>query len=197
MKQTLSWNGLGLELEGPGPYAGLAHSRSKILLGTILALIWPKPANIFRALCGFTIMYWNAMKIFSLLGRTNFFLLYPVSVEEQSPMKLKARKLMPVSALSKSRGKQVFFPNHRRPSKTCSWSLRLPAASTSISLQSIQFFSQTFIDPSESVSSIHLSIFRFFKKHMVMKIWTNNEIILASDQSLCNQWTIFIEAIQG
>ena len=86
MKQTLSWNGLGLGLEGPGPYAGLAHSRSKMLLGTILALIWPKPANIFRALCGFTIMYWNAMKIFSLLGRTNFFLLYPVSVEEQSPM---------------------------------------------------------------------------------------------------------------
>ena len=39
MKQTLSWNGLGLELEGPGPYAGLAHSRSKMLLGTILALI--------------------------------------------------------------------------------------------------------------------------------------------------------------
>ena len=164
MKQTLSWNGLGLGLEGPGPYAGLAHSRSKMLLGTILALIWPKPANIFKALCGFTIMYWNAMKIFSLLGRTNFFLLYPVSVEEQSPMKLKARKLRPVSPLSKSRGKQVFFP---KPSASFK-NLQLVASAASCvhfdfaSIDSI--FSQTFIDPSESVSSIHLSIFRFFKK---------------------------------
>ena len=137
------------------------------------------------------------MKIFSLLGRTNFFLLYPVSVEEQSPMKLKARKLRPVSALRKSRGKQVFFPNHRRPSKTCSWSLRLPAASTSISLQSIQFFPKLLLIRANPSVRFICQSFGFSKKHMVMKIWTNNEIILASDQSLCNQWTIFIEAIQG